>query len=265
MPRPPLAALKQKIARMERTFLSFGEETRMKFPLGHAGADAALQGGIARGALHEIYASERDAASGAAFAAMLALRTAAPEKVLLWVRQDFIATQCGLLSAQGLLDLGLNPDRLLLVHMKNAASALRAASDALSCKALGAVVLELWGQPKALDLAASQKFARRSAQSAVTLFVVRIAAREISPSTAETRWLVRADRVPDFVGEWGNPRFEATLARNRHGQTGSWAMEWNCDACVFREAPQNSRPLVPQPVRRPHQADAETERRSAAG
>lgn len=265
MPRPPLAALKERIARMERASVSLGEQERMKSPLGHAAVDAVLQGGIARGALHEIYAGERDAASAAAFAAMLALRIAAPEKVLLWARQDFTARQCGLLSAQGLHELGLNPDRLLLVHMKNAASALRAASDSLSCKALGAVVLELWGRPKALDLTASQKFSRRSAQSAVTLFVLRIAAREIAPSTAETRWFVRAKRTPDFVEEWGNPRFEATLARNRHGQTGSWAMEWNCDARVFREAPQNSRPLVPQPVRRSHQADAEADRRSATG
>jgi protein ImuA len=262
MPRVSIAALRETIARIEAAGVSFAEENK-KVPLGHAGADAALNGGILPGALHEIYASERDGVSASAFASMLALRAARPQRFILWVRQDFTAQQCGELSAQGLFDLGINPDLLLLVKTKNGAEALRAASDALSCKALGAVVLEVWRQPKPLDLVASRKLTLRAGSSGVTVFLIRIAAAEARPSTAETRWFVRAQATPDFVGDWGNPLFEATLARNRHGQTGAWAMEWSCDARVFGEIPQNSRPRVSVAAGGPRQAEPQTPRRNA--
>jgi protein ImuA len=261
MPRVSIAALRETIARIEAAGISLAEKDR-RAALGHAGADAALQGGVLPGALHEIYASERDSVSASAFAAMLALRITRERSFILWVRQDFAAHQCGQLSAQGLLDLGLDPDRLLLVKTRNGAEALRAASDGLSCKALGAIVLEVWRQPTSLDLVASRKLTLRAAASNVTFFLIRIAAAEAMPSTAETRWFVRAARTPDFVEDWGNPLFEATLARNRHGQTGAWAMEWNCDAHVFGEIPQNSRARLSGAAAGPDQAEPQTQWRS---
>ena len=264
MPRVSLSALRETIARIERAGVSLAEENK-KVPLGHAGADEALMGGILPGALHEIYAEERDAVSASAFAAMLSLRVSSGSKFLLWVRQDFTSQLCGQLSAQGLHDIGFDPNRLLLVQTRNANEALRAASDSLSCKALGAIVLEVSKQPKALDLVASRKFTLRADASRVAIFLIRISAPSIVPSTAETRWFVRAMRTPDFVEDWGNPLFEASLLRNRHGHTGAWAMEWSCDARVFREAPQNPRDRIPEPFRGSYQADTEEERRNAAG
>jgi protein ImuA len=261
MPRVSIAALRETIARIEAAGASLAEENK-KAPLGHAGADAALNGGILPGALHEIYARERDGVSASAFAAMLAQRVARSRQFILWVRQDFTARQCGELSAQGLFDLGIDPDLLLLVKTRNGAEALRAAFDALSCKALGVVVLEVWRQPKSLDLVASRKLTLRAANSGVTILLIRIAGAEAMPSTAETRWFVRAERTPDFVEDWGNPLFEATLARNRHGQTGVWAMEWSCDARVFGEVPQNSRPRVSVVAGGPHQAEPQARRRN---
>jgi len=264
MPRVSIAALREKIARIEAAGVSF-EEKKKKVPLGHADADAALLGGIAPGALHEIYVDERDCVSGSAFAAMLALRVARSGSVILWVRQEFTAHQCGQLSAQGLFDLGINPDRLLLVKTRSGAEALPAASESLSCKALGAVILEVWRQPKSLDLVASRKLTLRAGRSNVTIFLIRVAAAEEMPSTAETRWFVRAKRTPDFIEEWGNPLFEATLARNRHGHTGAWAMEWSCDARVFREVPQNSSALLPDVAGGPRPPEPETQRRNVSG
>lgn len=253
MPRVSVSALRATIARIEAAGASLAEEN-IRVPLGHAGADAALNGGVASGALHEIYAAERDSASASAFAAMLALRVAHAGSFILWVRQDFTAQQCGDLSAQGLSDLGIDPDRLLLVKTRNGMEALRAASDSLSCKALGAVVLEVWRQPKSLDLVASRKLSLRAGKYGITIFLIRISALDVMPSTAETRWFVRAGPTPDFIGDWGSPLFEATLARNRHGQTGAWAMEWSCDARVFREASQISRPRFPATSGGPHPA-----------
>lgn len=261
MPRVSIVALRETIARIEAMGMSLAGK-KGKIPLGHAAADAALNGGILPGALHEIYAAERDSVSASAFAAMLAQRTACEHNYTLWVRQDFTSQQCGELSAQGLLDLGIDPDRLLLVRTRNGAETLRAASDAMSCKALGAVVLELWRQPKSLDLVASRKLTLRAGKSGVTVFLIRVSASTTMPSTAETRWFVRAERTPDFVEDWGNPLFEAKLARNRHGHTGAWAMEWSCDARVFREIPQNSRTRISVVAGGPDKAEQEMPRRS---
>ncbi|MGH6877900.1 MAG: DNA repair protein, partial [Rhizomicrobium sp.] len=64
-------------------------------PLGHGGADACLDGGIQRGALHEVFpAAAGDAAAAAGFAVALAARVAARARVL-WRRTDFAALEHG--------------------------------------------------------------------------------------------------------------------------------------------------------------------------
>lgn len=261
MSRGSIVTLREAIARIKAAGMPLAEEKR-KIPLGHVAADAALNGGMLPGALHEIYVAERDSVSAFAFAAMLAERVARERSYTLYIRQDFTGQQCGELSAQGLLDLGIDPDRLLFLKTRNATEALRAASDALPCKALGAVVLEVWRQPKSLDLVASRKLTLHASRAGVSIFLIRVAASDVMPSTAETRWFVRAARTPYFVEDWGNPLFEVTLARNRHGQTGTWAMEWSCDARVFREIPQNSRTRISAARGGSYQAKPQTHWRS---
>jgi protein ImuA len=161
--------------------------------LGHPAADACLQGGILRGALHEVFpAGGGDEASACGFATALAARVAAGARVL-WLRTDFAALEHGEISALGLIELGLDPDRFLLLRAPDATSVLRAASDALSCATLGALVIEIPGAPKILDLSASRRLVLAAAQSGVTAFLLRLDA-QAEPSAAETRWLVRAAR-----------------------------------------------------------------------
>src|SRR3954465_3093866 len=64
---------------------------RPALPLGVAGADAALGGGLIPGALHEVYAGDWGAGG---FAACLAIR-AAGKKPLFWVRPDYEALEYG--------------------------------------------------------------------------------------------------------------------------------------------------------------------------
>src|SRR6266550_3859629 len=124
-----------------------------RVPLGYDEVDACLHGGLRRGALHEIFAEGGHEAVAMGFAAALSFRVAADKRVL-WIRQDFSAIEFGELAAPEFLELGLDPTRLLLAHLADAAGVLRAASDALSCAALGAVVIEIPGDPKILDMVA---------------------------------------------------------------------------------------------------------------
>lgn len=206
-----------------------------RVPLGHAGADDTLGGGLPKGTLHEVFAV--DSSHGAAatgFAAGLGLRLGG-RKPLLWVRQDFSALEFGELHGAGLLELGPDPDAVILVRAATAAQVLRAAAEGLACAALGAVIAEISAEPKLLDLVASRRLAFAAAQKNVTAILVRLAA-EPDASAAETRWAVRAARTDD--DDWGTAMFEAELLRNRHGRTGAWVMEWNSDDRIFREPDQ---------------------------
>lgn len=194
-------------------------------------ADSVLNGGLKRGVLHEVFAQGGYEAAATGFLAGLAWRAAAA-KTILWIRQDFSALEFGELAATGLLELGIDPGRVLLLRAANAEDALCAASDALSCAALGAVVIELQGAPRILDLTASRRLTLAAAETGVTAFLLRFGAAP-DASSAETRWVVRA--APAQEENWGQPVFEAELVRNRQGGTGHWVMEWSSDDGCFRE------------------------------
>jgi protein ImuA len=202
--------------------------------LGHNQADLCLKGGLQHGALHEVFAVIGHETAATGFIAGLATRVAAG-KHMLWIRQDFSAHEFGELSATGLLELGLDPAHILLLYVANASDGLRAANDALSCAALGAVVIEIPGSPKIIDLMASRRLTLAATQKSVTTFLLRLGAQP-DASTAETRWLVRAMASQIQNKDWGYPAFEVDLVRNRHGKTGHWFMEWNCDERIFQNA-----------------------------
>ena len=195
---------------------------------------------------------------------------------LVWVRQDFSDIESGALSMSGLAELGLDPRRLVTVRAADVDNALRTAADALACDAVGAVVLEVWGDAPQLDLVASRKLTLTAQASGVTCLVLRVAA-EPQPSTAETRWMVRAAHSPPASSlgpaaalrpaaawsAWGAPMFDAQLVRNRHGALGQWIMEWKCDECLFSEPAAYPQPVAATPAHRPHQAAVRLQQRRA--
>jgi protein ImuA len=250
-----LAALRSSIERIE----AHGEAySPRKVPLGHADADATLRGGLVLGAVHEVFTQAgRQSAAATGFIAGLAGR-AARRRPLVWIRQDFTEIEAGALSMSGLAELGLDPRLLVTVRTADMDNALRTAADALACDAVGVVVLEVWGEPRQLDLVASRKLTLAAQASGVTGLLLRMAA-EPQPSTAETRWIVRAAHsppAPSFLSAWGAPLFDAQLVRNRHGPVGRWIMEWKSDECLFRKPATYPQPVAAASAHRPHQAPA---------
>lgn len=260
-----LARLRGSIERIETS----GEaHAPNKVALGHADADATLQGGLARAAVHEVFSEGHQSAVATGFIAGLAGRLT-PRRPLVWVRQDFSEIESGALSMSGFSELGLDPRLVVTVRAADADSALRTAADALACDALGVVVLEVWGEARQLDLVASRKLTLAAQASGVTALLLRLAATP-QPSTAETRWIVRAAHSPPGSpsmpaapwSAWGAPVFDAQLVRNRHGPVGRWIMEWKCDECLFSEParePSREPSAYPQlvaaaPAHRPHPA-----------
>jgi protein ImuA len=260
-----LASLRGSIERIETHGEAYAPG---RVTLGHAEADATLQGGLAVGAMHEVFAEGRQSAAATGFVAGFAGRVTA-RRPLVWVRQEFSEIESGALSMNGLAEFGLDPRLVVTVRAADVDTALRTAADALACDAVGVVVLELWGEARPLDLVASRKLTLAAQASGVTGLLLRVAA-EPQPSTAETRWIVRAAHSPPAAplmpaaawSAWGAPVFDAQLVRNRHGPVGRWIMEWKCDECLFNQPAAYPQPVAAAPAHRPHQAPARAYRRA---
>ena len=261
-----LASLRGRIERLEAP----GETQALnRVALGHAGADAVLRGGLATGSVHEVFSEGRQSGAATGLVAGFAGRLSA-RRPLVWVRQDFCNIESGALSMSGVGELGLDPRLLVSVRAADVDTALRSAADALACDAVGAVVLEVWGEARQLDLVASRKLTLTAQASGVSCLVLRIAAQP-QPSTAETRWMVQAARSPPAAAfrpaalgsAWGAPVFDAQLVRNRHGPVGQWIMEWKCDECLFSEPALYPQPVAAAPADRSHPAAALTLQRRA--
>ena len=198
--------------------------------------DMPLGGGIARAALHEVYAAGMaDLAAATGFSVGLAIR-AAQMRPILWVRQDFLDAETGRLHPPGLIELGLDPSRILLVRARDAEGVLRAGAEAARCSALGAVLIEPWGEPRLLDLTASRRLALAAEASGVTTVLLRASVRQ-QASAASTRWQVSA--LPSRALEAhapGYPAFSLRLLRHRGGLgEREWRVEWCRDRQSFQE------------------------------
>ncbi len=204
---------------------------------GHAGLDAALDGGLAQGRLHELFACERDdGTSAAGFAAMLALRARRRAASILWLRTNEAEQYCGRFHAAGFAELGGDPDALLLAIAPDPRALLQSAADAAACAGLGAVIVECWGKFPALDLTASRRLVLAAEQSGVTVILLRIDASPVA-SAADTRWAVQAAPSVALEADAPGPAlFDIELLRRRAGPSGMrWRVEWDRDRCIFRE------------------------------
>ncbi|MFD1701586.1 ImuA family protein [Methylopila henanensis] len=249
-----LARLRKDVAALERGACRRGGAS---FRLGLPPLDAALGGGLARGVLHEVYArGQQDAVAAAGFGLGVALR-AADGRALVWARQDLLDVEAGALYGDGLAAFGADPKRLLVVRARDPTGVLRAAAEAARCAAVGAAVIEIWGEPKTLDLNASRRLALAAGASGVTVVMIRLGAKQPAPSAATSRWSVAAAAsAPLEANAPGRPAFEAALLRHRAGVgPRTWLLEWDRDRASFEPAPL-SRFVVSVPARGPGAADA---------
>ena len=227
--------------------------------------DAALGGGLARGALHELRTAEsRDggAACGFLMAALAAFAAGARRPpAILWIAEAAGRREAGELYLPGLEALGLDPARIVRVAVRRPADALWALEAGLSCGGLAFAVCEL-GRSATLDLTASRRAALRARASGATGLVLRLGA-VAEPSAAETRLLVApAPSRPEgaFAAGLGRPAWRLEIEKNRGGRTGAFTLEWSPDARRFsergaadgrRSAAAHPLPVAAAPVDRP--------------
>jgi protein ImuA len=148
-----IARLKRRIDALSRSAqgpaagqVTPNHSTLGQFTLGLSAIDARLGGGLARKGLHEVVAMAGDHPAASGFALMLAARAVVGDAPILVVSVDRYLREQGGLYAPGLIDLGLDPDRIMLVHAPDEMAALKVAADSLNCAA-GRVILPVRPAP----------------------------------------------------------------------------------------------------------------------
>jgi len=215
------------LAYLRRALVSkSGSESLALVPLGVAPVDGVLGGGLEGGILHEIAAArEAEIAAACGFALLLAARTAGP---VIWIAEDMALYESGTPYGPGLDDLGLHPERFIMVAAPKSRDVLWAVEETLSCRGMGAVIGEI--RQASLDLTATRRLSLAAGRCGAVALLLRSAPGR-DASAAATRWIVKA--VPSqakpramTLGP-GPPRFALSLVRNRRGPPGSWVLEWN--------------------------------------
>jgi len=189
--------------------------------------DAALGGGLAWGALHELAPSQAvhlGAVSGFALAlAGLAIRK---EGCIVWIQTRFAMVEMGRLYGLGVDLLGLSPRRLLMVRVARSTDALWAMEEALAHGARVAVA-ELPDEGRGADLTATRRLSLAAREGGGLGCLIRHQAANM-PSAAVTRWSVAAaSSVGDSFGGLGRAAFDLSLVKNRRGSCGRWIVSWD--------------------------------------
>ncbi len=201
--------------------------------LGLPALDTVLNGGLVRPALHELApAGPIHLAAATGFAVTLAALSCRQRGQLLWIATDFALAEGGGPYGPGLDLFGLPSSHLLMLRVPRATDALWAMEEALRCRALASIVVELAGDA-AIELTATRRLALAARESATLSLLLRHRA-SAEPSAAATRWRIAAGpSEPDDYGGLGRTRFDLSLVKNRRGPAGRWIIEWDHHECVF--------------------------------
>ena len=180
------------------------------------------EGGLPRGALHEVAGADKTPNSFAAatgFAAAIAGRLGA---TVLW---------CGRgrdLYGPGLAAVGLDAKRLIVAEARNDKDMLAAMEEGLRQGVLGAVV----GEVERMDLTASRRLQLAAEKTGCMTLVLRRPGKhpqESVPITAASRWRIgcvpSSDGRQDFHQLPPRTRWRLDLLRSRFGGHGSWIVE----------------------------------------
>lgn len=160
--------------------------------------------------------------SAVGFALSRLPRTDAP---VLWVQDRLSRKEAG----RPML-AGLPANRpVIMVDLSRAAEVLWAMEDGLRCRALAAVIGEVWGDPPALDFTATKRLAMRAEAADISCWLIRRAA---SPdlSAARDRWRINSlpsAPHPHDPQSPGAARWALDLFRSRRTKPAKWVATYD--------------------------------------
>jgi protein ImuA len=204
-------------------------------PLGLPAVDAALGGGLALAAVHEITPAtpaQIGAATGFALA-LAALRAAGDGRPLFFIQTDYAALEAGAPYGPGVGCLGLPMERLIVLRAPRPIDVLWAFEEALKSRGVAAVIAELPEAGAAADLTATRRLTLAARAGGGLGLLLRHRSSPLA-TAATTRWqIAAAPGTPDRFGGLGRTAFDLSLDRNRRGRCGRFHVCWDHHDRIF--------------------------------
>jgi protein ImuA len=221
-----LQALRRQIAKAQ----SFSTRSDEQAALGLGEVDGCLNGGLLRGALHEVAAADHRSVP-AALGFLLAVTASCGRRgTILWPLPK-AGHAFGLPYPPGLRCFGIDPARILFVRCATERDGLWAMEEGLR---IGGIAAVIGTRGKAMDLTASRRLQLAAEQASIPVLLLRDY-NDRKQSAAVTRWRISpAPSARDEFGFFAAARWRVALDYARGGKTGEWVMEWNHDALSLR-------------------------------
>lgn len=221
--KPDIDALRAQIAALERRTVLAGAPAGRAATARHDERNGepeladllALPGGL----LHEIFATEQRH-SGSALGFTLGLSRsllAGRRQAMFYLQLHGEAQELGLPYGVGLAGFGLDPDSLVICRIASLPELLWATEEALACRAVAGVILDVTGQPAALDFTVSRRLSLRAAAAGASAFILRYG-KARAASAAQLRWRVEPEPSagrPFDAAAPGPPRFRVEIEKRR--------------------------------------------------
>lgn len=120
---------------------------------------------------------------------------------------------------------GIQPHRIIFVHVPKEKDVLWVTEEALKCNSLAAVIAET----KELSFTASRRLQLAVEQSCTIGFLLRTAPKQLTPNACTARWAINPipSELPPGMPGVGFPRWKIKLLKVRNGKPGEWDLEWN--------------------------------------
>ena len=239
-PEPTLNRLRQTLAEIDPSNAPRLHEDARILSLGVEGPDAALAGGLACGALHELAPTAPiHLAAATGFALALAARNSVQTKgrgETLWIATDYARSEGGCPYGPGLDLYGLPSARLTVLRVPRPVDALWAMEEGLRGRGLANVIVELTDDGAQADLTETRRLVLAAREGAGLGLLIRHRVTP-APSAAATRWHVSAARSrPDALGGLGATALDLSLVKNRRGPSGRWFVTWDHHERAFNTA-----------------------------
>ena len=145
----------------------------------------------------------------------------------------------------GFTTFGLEPHRILFIHLKRDKDICWATEAALQVAGIAGVVSEL---PE-LDFTASRRLQLAVEKSGVTGFILREKPRNINSTACVSRWQIAPTAsYSQGVPGVGVPCWQVDLLKIKGGKPGSWQLKWMNHG--FQALTDASIPIISTPLRK---------------
>lgn len=182
--------------------------------------DAFPNGTFPVGAVHEFLCAQiEDKASSSGFIAGVLSSLMGCHGTTIWISSSRT------LFPPALLSYGLDPDRFIIIDLKNENDVIWTMEEALKCSAITAVV----GEMREIDFKTSRRLQLAVEQSQVTGFILRNNYRFQNITACVSRWKIislPSDTIAAGMPGIGFPKWRVELLRMRNGKSGIWNIQW---------------------------------------